>query len=350
MRALVIQRQVAQGQKVEEVVKLVDNWPDVPAPGPGQATVRTLAAALNHLDLWVARGIAGLNLEYPHVPGSDACGVVERVGAGVPETWVGKRVILNASFDATPPPLPGEPPRTTLAPAYELLGEHHHGAMAERFLAPVANLQVIGDEQDPVEAAAFGLTHLTAYSMLHGKAHLSPGQTVLVTGIGGGVALAAMNIARHMACPVVVTSRHQWKIDKARELGASHAVLDVGQDWSKEVRAWSGGRGVDVAVDSSGKATHIKCIKSLARGGAYVTPGCTSGADAVTDLARIFWNQLRIFGSTMGTPAEFAEIAALFRAGVLRPSVDQVFSLDQGAKAYGRLEAGEQFGKVVIRF
>jgi NADPH:quinone reductase-like Zn-dependent oxidoreductase len=287
---------------------------------------------------------------YPRVSGSDACGTVEAVGPGVPTSWVGKRVILNASFDVTPQPTPEEPPRTTLAPAYELIGEHHNGAMAEKFLAPVANLQAIGPDQDPVEGAAFGLTHLTAYSMLHGKAHLSPGQSVLVTGIGGGVAIAAMNIARHMGCPVVVTSRHQWKLDKAKQLGASHTVLDVGQDWSKDVRAWTNGRGVDVAVDSSGKATHIKCIKALARGGAYVTPGCTSGADAVTDLSRIFWNQLRIFGSTMGTQAEFGEIAALFRCGVLRSIVDQVFSAEDGAKAYARLEAGEQFGKIVVRF
>lgn len=331
-------------------MKHVTDWPEPGEPGEGQALVRTLAAALNHLDLWVARGIPGLNLTYPRVSGSDACGVVERVGKGVSDSWVGKRVILNASFDATPCPVPGEPPRTTLAPAYELIGEHHNGAMAEKFIAPAANLQVIGDEHDPVEAAGFGLTHLTAYSMLHGKAHLSPGQAVLVTGIGGGVAIAAMNIARHMGCPVIVTSRHQWKLDKAKSLGASGTLLDVGQDWSKEVRAWTGGRGVDVAVDSSGKATHIKCIKSLARGGAYVTPGCTSGADAVTDLSRIFWNQLRILGSTMGTAAEFGEVTSLYRTGAIRACVDQVFSAEDGAKAYARLEAGEQFGKVVVRF
>src|SRR5262249_27783074 len=155
------------------------------------------------------------------------------------------------------------------------------------------------------------------------------GQSVLITGIGGGVALAAMAIALHMGCPVIVTSRHQWKLDRARELGAIATVLDQAQDWSKEVRAWSGGGGagggVDLAVDSSGKATHMKCLKSLARGGAYVTPGCTSGPDATTDLARIFWNQLRILGSTMGTNTEFAEVAALYRAGKLKPVIDKTF-------------------------
>jgi NADPH:quinone reductase-like Zn-dependent oxidoreductase len=267
----------------------------------------------------------------------------------VDQAWVGKRVILNAASDVALLPMPGEPAQSSMAPMYELIGEHHNGALAERFVAPVANLQVVA-EKDPAEAAAYGLTFLTAYSMMRTKAGLLPGQTVLATGIGGGVALAALAIARHLGCAVCVTSRHQWKLDQAKELGAAFGVLDQGQDWSKDVRAWTKGRGVDLAVDSSGKATHLKCIKSLTRGGAYVTPGCTSGADATTDLARIFWNQLRILGSTMGSKAEFAEVAALYRGGALKPVVDRVYDAAQGADAYARLESAEQFGKVVVRF
>lgn len=350
MKAVVISAQVPHGTPVASAVGLVSDWPEIGAPGPGMVAIKTLAAAMNHLDLWVGHGVPGINLTYPRVSGSDACGVVEAVGAGVDAAWVGKRVILNAASDVSPLPTSGEPPRSSLAPMYELIGEHHNGAMAERFLAPVANVQAIRDDQDPVEAAAYGLTFLTSYSMVVGKAGLRPGQMMLITGIGGGVALASMAIAKYVGCPVAVTSRHQWKLDKAKELGADLCVLDSGQDWSKEVRAWTKGRGVDVAVDSSGKATHIKCIKALARGGAYVTPGCTSGADATTDLARIFWNQLRIFGSTMGTAAEFAELAALYRNGKLKPVVDKVFTPEQGAEAYARLEAGEQFGKIVVRW
>jgi NADPH:quinone reductase-like Zn-dependent oxidoreductase len=184
--------------------------------------------------------------------------------------------------------------------------------------------------------------------MMVTKGGLRPGQTVLITGIGGGVATSALAIARHLGCPVAVTSRHQWKLDRARELGASSLFLDSGQDWSKDVRAWTGKRGVDMAVDSSGKATHLSCIKSLARGGAYVTPGCTSGPDAVTDLARIFWNQLRILGSTMGSNAEFGEVAALLRAGALSPVVDRVYPAREARQAYARLESAEQFGKIVL--
>ncbi|MCC6321958.1 MAG: zinc-binding dehydrogenase [Phycisphaerales bacterium] len=350
MRALVITGQTPTDKAVADSVRLQNDWPEPGPPEHGEVMVRTLASALNHLDLWVGHGVPGLNLTYPRVSGSDACGVVEAIGPGVDGSWIGKRVILNAASDVSPLPRPGDAPGGSLSPQYELIGEHHHGTMAERFVAPVTGLAIVGDDRDPVESAAFGLTFLTAYSMMVGKAGLRPGQPVLVTGIGGGVALAALAIARHMGCPVAVTSRHQWKLDRAKELGASLGVLDTGDDWSKPVRAWTGGRGVNLAVDSSGKATHIKCIKSLARGGAYVTPGCTSGHDATTDLARIFWNQLRILGSTMGSSAEFGEIAALYRERKIGPVVDQVFAAEEGAKAYARLESAEQFGKVVVRW
>lgn len=350
MKAIVITRQAQPGESLGEIVRFVSDFAEPAAPGPGQVMVCTLAAALNHLDLWVCRGVPGLKLTYPRVSGSDACGVVEAVGAGVDSAWVGKKVVLNAASDVAPLAMPGEPPRSSMAPMYELIGEHHMGTLAEKFVAPVGNLQVIRDDQEPTEAAAFGLTFLTAYSMIRTKANLLPGQSVLITGIGGGVALAALAIAKHLACPVCVTSRQQWKLDRAKQLGADHGVLDTGQDWSKDVRAWSNGRGVDLAVDSSGKATHLKSIRSLARGGAYVTPGCTSGPDATTDLARIFWNQLRLFGSTMGTSDEFAEVVSLYRGGQLRPVVDQVIEASRGSEAYVRLAAAEQFGKIVVRF
>lgn len=353
MRALLITRQAPPDAPIASVISFVTDHPEPAAPGPGQALIRTLASALNHLDLWVARGVPGLKLTYPRISGSDACGEVLAVGPGVDPSWVGQRVILNAATNAAPAHgLPTDPPASTLAPQYELLGEHHNGTLAEKFLAPVANLAAIPSDRNappPAESAAFGLTFLTAYSMMVTKAGLRPGQSVLITGIGGGVALAAMAIAKHLGCPIAVTSRHQWKLDRAKQLGASLAILDQGQDWSKEVRAWSGPRGgVDLAVDSSGKATHLKSLKSLTRGGAYVTPGCTSGPDAITDLARIFWNQLRILGSTMGTNAEFHELAALYRAGALKPTLDKTFPASEGAQAYERLHSSEQFGKVTI--
>jgi NADPH:quinone reductase-like Zn-dependent oxidoreductase len=347
MRALLITR---QGAPVAPNIEFRTDYPDPGPPGEGEVRLRVLASALNHLDLWVGRGVPGVDLDYPRVGGCDACAVVEGVGEGVDEAWLGRRVIVNAAIEAPPRDHPDDPPASMLAPEYELLGEHHSpGTHAEWFVCPVEQIADVGSI-DPVRAAAFGLTFLTAYSMMRTKADLLPGQSVLITGIGGGVALAALAIARHLACRVCVTSRHPWKLDRALELGADHAVLDAGRDWSREVRAWSNKRGVDLAVDSAGKATHLSCIRSLARGGAYATPGCTSGPDATTDLARIFWNQLRILGSTMGSPDDFREVTSLLRAGALAPVIDSVNDPERGREAYAHLESGEQFGKVVIRW
>lgn len=348
MKAIVIQKQTPGGP-VAPTVALVEDWPEPPAPSAEQARLRTLCSALNHMDLWVGMGIPGVDLTYPRVSGCDVCAVVESVGPGVDPSWVGRRVMMNASYDLPARGLPTDPPASTFIPDRQLIGEHIHGAHCERFLAPVSNLAPV-DDADASEAAAFGLTFLTAWSMMLGKGRLRPGQSVLITGVGGGVSTAALAIAKWMGCPAVVTSRHQWKLDKARQLGADHAILDAGADWSRDVRAWTHKRGVDMAVDTVGKATHLSCIKSLARGGAYVTAGNTTGPDAQTDLARIFWNELRVLGSTMGSNAEFRELAALFRAGKLKPVVDSVFRPEQARDAWRRLEDAEQMGKVVIRW
>jgi NADPH:quinone reductase-like Zn-dependent oxidoreductase len=228
-----------------------------------------------------------------------------------------------------------------------LLGEHTQGTMAERFVAPVTNLADVGDA-DPLQAAAFGLTHLTAWRMLVSRAQVAAGDLVLITGIGGGVALASLGIARHLSCRVVVTSRAQSKLDLALDLGAEAGVLDTGEDWSREVRRLSDGRGVDVCVDSIGAVTHTACLKSLAHGGRLVTCGCTSGPAPTTDLARLFWNQQSILGSTMGDGDEFRQVVSLFRSGALMAVVDSVHEASDAAKAYARLESGDQFGKVVV--
>jgi NADPH:quinone reductase-like Zn-dependent oxidoreductase len=334
-----------QGSPVASNVAMVSDWPD-PSPAANQVLIRTEAAALNHLDLWVGRGLPGLDLAYPRVSGSDGCGIVEAVGRDVDPAWVGKRVLLNAAMPQCVTPGPEYAPAL---PEIVMIGEHTDGTMAQRFLAPVTNVLDVG-EADPVEAAAFALTHLTAWRMMWTRARIQPGQWVLITGIGGGVALAALNIARHFGCRTIVTSRHQSKLDRANDLGADHGVLDTGEDWSREVRQITGKRGVDLCVESVGKAVHLACIKSLARGGTLVTCGCTTGHDPATDFARIFWNQLSIIGSTMGNMDEFREVVALFRNGSLRPVIDSVHDATDAKAAYARLESGEQFGKVVLRW
>jgi NADPH:quinone reductase-like Zn-dependent oxidoreductase len=341
MKAAVIAR---EGVPVANNVEVVNNWVDL-SPRAGEVVVKTEASALNHLDLWVGIGMPGLDLEYPRISGSDGCGIVAAIGDGVDESWLGKRVLLNAAVRQSAPILPGN---SATPKDIRMIGEHDHGTNAEYFSAPVQNILDVGDA-DPVEAAAFGLAHLTSWRMLITRAKLQAGQTVLITGIGGGAALAAFNICKHFGCKTIVTSRHQWKLDKAAELGADATVLDKGEDWSREVRALTGKRGVDVCVDSVGGPLHFPIIKSLARGGTLVTCGCTAGASPKTDLSRIFWNQLNIVGSTMGTMDEFRSVISLFKRG-MKPVVDSVHDAVEAQNAFARLESGDQFGKIVIRW
>jgi len=345
MNAVVLEQQGKMGA-VAEIVAARNDFDETAPPAAGEALVRTEASALNHMDLWVGMGVPGLDLTYPRVSGCDGCGIVEAVGEGVDESWIGQRVIMNAALSIPQKPRHTDPPGSTLAPEYELIGEHHFGSHRETFTAPVAQLRPVGDA-DPKAAAAFGLVSLTAWGMIR-KAGLHPGQRVLITGIGGGVSTAALAICKWMGCPTIVTSRHEWKLEKAKELGADEGVLDDGSDWSKTVRAWAHKRGVDVAIDSVGAPTHLGCVKALARGGAFVTCGATAGPRAETDLGRVFWNQLRLLGSTMGSNEEFGEIVALFRAGALEPVIDSVHSWKDAKDAWSRLEAADQFGKIVL--
>ncbi len=340
MKAIVVQQ---RGNPVSPNVALVTDRPK-PQPQSGEVLVRTEASALNSLDLWVGRGLPGIDTQYPFSSGSDGAGRVEEVGAGVDRAWIGRRILLNAAViqDA-----PAHPDRFASGEDIRMIGEHSPGTMGEFFCAPAKNVLDIGDT-DPIQAAAFGLTHLTAWRMLMSRAQLRPGMTILVTGIGGGVAVALLNIAKHFGCTVIVTSRHQWKLDRARELGAVHGILDDGSDWSKTVRTLTGKRGVDIVADSIGKAVHSQCIKSLVRGGVFVTCGATTGGDATTDLARMFWNQLTVMGSTMGDMDEFRAVTTFLRSGEMLPIVDSIQKPQFAKKAYERLESGEQFGKVLI--
>jgi NADPH:quinone reductase-like Zn-dependent oxidoreductase len=341
MKAVTI---TSEGTPVAGNVLNVEDWCDI-TPGAGEVVVKTEASALNHLDLWVGIGMPGLNLTYPRVSGSDGCGIVTAIGEHVNDSWLGKRVLLNAAVRQVEPILPNA---SSAPDDIRMIGEHDHGTNAEYFSAPVQNVLDVGDA-DPIEAAAFGLAHLTAWRMLVTRAKLQAGQTVLITGIGGGAALAAFNICKHFGCHTVVTSRHQWKLDKATELGANKTLLDTGEDWSRELRALTSKRGVDVCVDSVGGSLHFPIIKSLARGGTLVTCGCTAGASPKTDLARIFWNQLNIVGSTMGDMDEFRSVVSLFKSG-MKPVIDSIHDASDAQSAFARLESGEQFGKVVIRW
>jgi NADPH:quinone reductase-like Zn-dependent oxidoreductase len=319
-----------------------------PAPGPGQVRVRIRAGALNHLDLFVLRGIPGIPVALPHVMGSDGAGVVDAVGPGVTRVKPGDEVVLNPGIHCGTCEfcLKGEHSQCV---TFHLLGEHIAGTFAERVVAPEINAYPKPAGLAWEEAAAFPLTFLTAWRMLVTKARVRPGESLLVVGIGGGVALAALQIAKMLGLTVWVTSGSADKLSRAKALGADFGIDPAAPDFSREIRKATGKRGVDIVLDSVGKATWKQSIASLAKGGRLLTCGATTGPDPEEDIARIFWNQLSIHGSTMGTHGEFADMLRMFRDGRLRPVIDAVFPLSQAGEALRRLEEKRQFGKIVLR-
>lgn len=323
----------------------------VPEPGEGQVRVRILSAALNHLDLWVVRGLPGVTIDPGWIMGADGSGVVDAIGPGAPAGTPaqGTPILIN----------PGISDRTcefcrqgehSLCVRFGVLGEHHPGTFAEYTLVPATNVRAIPAGVSPDAAAAFTLVTLTAWRMLVTRAAVQPGETVLIWGIGGGVSLASLVIAKQRGASVWVTSSDDAKLEHARELGAdetfNHSRMEVG----KEIRARTGKRGVDVVVDNVGEATWQQSLTALRKGGRLVTCGGTSGARVETDVRKLFWNQWTLLGSTMGNDAEFDAIVAELGAGRLQPPpIDTVFPLEEGRVALRRMQQQEQFGKVVLR-
>jgi NADPH:quinone reductase-like Zn-dependent oxidoreductase len=326
---------------------LYGDLPD-PVPGPGQVRVRVRAGALNHLDVFIRRGIPGISVAFPHVMGSDGAGVVESVGQDVTRVKAGDEVVLNPGISCGTCEfcLKGE---HSLCVTFHLLGEHVAGTFASFVVAPEINVWPKPEGLSWEEAAAFPLTFLTAWRMLVTKARAKPGETLLVVGIGGGVAVAALQIAKMLGLVVGVTSGSAEKLARAKALGADFGIDHTAGDFSRETRKTTGRRGVDIVLDSVGKATWGQSIASLAKGGRLLTCGATTGPNPEEDIGRIFWNQLTVYGSTMGTHGEFGEMLKMFQGGRLRPVVDAVFPLSQAKEAERRLEEKRQFGKIVLR-
>ena len=316
--------------------------------GAGDVRIRMRAAALNHLDLFLLGGLSGVTITPPWILGADGMGVVESVGSAVTTVRVGDTVVINPGLsDRTCEYcLEGEQP---LCPRYGILGEHFPGTMAELVVVPATNVLPVREQTDESEAAAFTLATLTAYRMLVTRAHLRANERVLIWGIGGGVALACLQIAKLIGAHVTVTSGSDDKLAAARKLGADDAINHTGVDVGREIRARTAKRGVDVVVDSVGEATWAQSLGALGRRGRLVTCGGTSGPMVTTDVRRLFWNQWSILGSTMGNDAEFAAVVGHFNAGRLRPPIDQVYRLSEGRLAFERLATAGQFGKIVLR-
>jgi NADPH:quinone reductase-like Zn-dependent oxidoreductase len=323
---------------------------DVPEPALRSAAdvlVRVRAAALNHLDLFVARGLPGASQVFPHIVGSDAAGIVEAVGPAVRAVAPGDRVMINPgiSCGTCQACLEGD---ESLCRSFQLLGEHLPGTIAEFVVVPEANVVAVPETMPLERAAAFSLVTLTAWRMLTTRALLRAGETVLIWGIGGGVAQAALQIAKLLGAYAIVTSGTDRKLDAARALGADAELNHARVDIPAEVKRLTGGRGADVVVDSVGQRTWALSLRALRRGGRLVVCGATTGPTVELDLRRLFWHQWTLMGSTMGSRREYREIVRLAALGRLWPVVDTVVPLERAVEAIARLAGGEQFGKVVI--
>jgi NADPH:quinone reductase-like Zn-dependent oxidoreductase len=319
-----------------------------PRLGPREVLIATRAAALNHLDLFVRNNLDSLKLAPPHVAGADGAGVVAEVGTEVSRVRVGDRVLINPGIHCGSCEFcqAGE---QSLCVRFGIMGETCPGTFAEYFKVPQDNAHPVPEGFSWDEAAAFPLVFLTAWRMLISKAVIKPGEDILILGIGGGVSTAVLQIVKAIGLRAFVTSSSDAKLQQAQKLGADAAINYKTQDFAREIRTLTNRRGVDVVVDSVGGDSYAKSLASLVKGGRLVTCGATAGPHPQTDLGRIFWNQLSVFGSTMGNMREFTAMLNFVTKRGVKPVIDQVFPLADGAKALARMEEGKQFGKIVLK-
>ena len=313
---------------------------DTPEPGPGEVRVAMRIAALNHLDLWVSRGLPAPH-HFPHIAGADGAGVVDVVGEEVDWMTIGDEVTINPSVSCgrCAACIAGD---IVYCRSFGILGEHHSGTLAEQVVVPARSL-IPKPNVDWEVAGSYGLAFGTAYRMLK-RARLTAGEALLIVGIGGGVASAAFQLGLAFGADVMVTSREQAKLDWAMSNGAIAAVKSDGA-FSKELP-----RRADVVVESVGPATFDQSVRSTAAGGRIAVCGSTSGPKIELTVPVLFFKQLEIIGSTMFTHEEFRQVTALVDSQKVHPQVDSAFEFEQLPEALARLDAGDQLGKVALRF
>jgi zinc-binding alcohol dehydrogenase/oxidoreductase len=312
-----------------EVLRYED-VPD-PAAGPGEVLVELRAASVNHLDVWVRKGLP--SVPKPRILGADGAGLVAALGDGVTGLSTGDRVVIN----------PGVEHGDTI----NVVGEHSDGTHCELIAIAAEQVFALDDALSFEEAAAFPLVYETAYRMLVTKAGLQEGEWVLIWGIGGGVATAAFEISRAIGARTIVTSGSEWKLEQARAWGADVAVNHADGDVVAAVKE-AAGKGVHVVVETVGDATWARSLAAVRPAGRVTVCGATSGPNPPAALHRFWWKQLTVFGSTMGTREDFLGAYDLVRSGRAAVHVDRVFPLAETQAAHERLEAAEQLGKIVL--
>jgi len=337
MKAAVLERRGADGV----------SWRDFPDPKPaeGESVLRVAAGSVNRVDLYMRDSGAGITHALPQVMGVEAAGEIAEAEPGSGLKAGMKAILYSEAFcGKCRYCLAGDQP---LCENVKIMGEHRHGGFAEYVAMPSRCFFPLPDDVDLATAGALMTGHLTAWRMLFGKRMLRPGESVLIVGVGGGVAVASLQLAKLIGARVFVTSSSDAKIARAIQLGAEAGVNYSADRVSKAILEMSGG-GVDMVIDSVGAASWSESLKSLRRGGRLVTCGATTGANPPADLQRIFIRQLEIFGSTGGSVGEFRQLLDVFGRGLVKPVIDSTFPMSNIRAAFDRLESGAQFGKVSL--
>ena len=318
----------------------------VPEPGPGEVRVRIMAVALNHLDIWVRRGGPAFKLEYPHRLGSDIVGVIEAAGAGV-NAEPGTKVVVQPGLSCghCAACLGGH---DNLCRYYKILGENTQGGYAQYIVVPEVNLAPYPERLEFSQAAAAILPFLTAWQMLVRKANVQPGDVVLVQGAGSGIGVAAIQIAKLHGARVIATASSEDKLESARQLGADIGIDYTKQDFASECRTLTDKRGVDIVIEHVGGEVFEKSVRAVRTGGRIVTCGATAGFHPAIDLRHIFFRQVEVLGSTMGSKADLLAVLAHVAAGRLSPVVHAVMPLSFAPDAHRMLEERRAFGKIVL--
>lgn len=326
-------------------------YEDAPEPklfSASDVIVKLRAASLNRADISVRCGLSGDEVKFPHILGADGAGVVVSAGEQVTNVHLGDAVCLypvtgcgRCEYCMTD--------RELMCVQLRVLGQREDGTYGEYIRVPARNCFPIPRPLSLEEAAALPLGYISAWRMLVTNGALKPGEYVLIRDIGGGVAAASLQLAVHLGTHVIVTSSDDDKLAKAKTLGAEHAINDEKFDFAKEVRQLTGKRGVDVVVDCVGGEAWSKSLASLAKGGRLVTCDATAGANPQTDVRRIFWNDLNIFGSMLGDRQEFRQVLNFIEMSGAKPVIDRIFPLKDAATAQQRLEDNQQFGKIVLK-
>lgn len=323
-----------------------EDTPD-PSPGRGEVLIEVKATSINHVDIFLRRGMPGVKVPMPKIAGSDASGIIRELGADVSGLKSGQRVTINPGISCG---------RCEFCAAgfssqcvsYAMVGEHTDGAYAQLVKVPVHIVLPIPDSISFEEAAAAPLVFLTAWSMMVSKGNIRPGDDVLILGAGAGVGTAAIQIAKMVGCRIFVTASSDEKLERAKQLGADFLINYKSDEFDKKIRELTNKRGVDVVVDYIGADTWVRSLRSARRGGRVLTCGATTGFAPQTDLRQIFYRQVQVLGSTMGSHREFLDVMKCVFRGQLKPVIDRVLPLAEASKGHELIESRSVFGKIVL--